>query len=37
LRDLLQDTHPTVVAIRQELEQLYQMAHKQYASVSGTM
>lgn len=30
LRDLLQTTNPTVLAIRQELEQLYQMAHKRY-------
>ena len=36
LRDLLQAAHPTVVAIRQELEQHYQMAHKRYERVSGT-
>jgi integrase len=35
LRDLLQTTNPTVLAIRHELEQLYQMAHRRYDNVAG--
>jgi integrase len=35
LRDLTQTTNPTVIALRQELEQLYQMAHRRYGSISG--
>jgi integrase len=35
LRDLLHTTDPTVIAIRQELEQLYQMAHKRYEAAPG--
>ena len=34
LRDLTQTTNPTVIAIRQELEQLYQMAHRRYRAIS---
>ena len=34
LRDLVQTTHPTVLAIRQEFEQIYQMAHKRYEVAS---
>jgi hypothetical protein len=33
LRDLIQTAEPEMVAIRQELEQLYQMAHKRYEAV----
>jgi integrase len=35
LQDLIQAPHPMVVAIRQELEALYQMAHKRYEAPSG--
>jgi len=35
LRDLLHTTHPTVLAVRQECERLYQMAHKRYADITG--
>ena len=35
LRDLLHTTHPTVLAVRQECERLYQMAHKRYANITG--
>ena len=35
LHDLIQTTNPTVVAIRQEFEKLYQMAHKRYEATSG--
>src|SRR5262249_31291988 len=33
LRDLLHTTHPTVLAVRQEFERLYQMAHRRYDAV----
>jgi site-specific recombinase XerD len=35
LRDLLHTTHPAVLAVRQECERLYQMAHKRYADITG--
>jgi integrase len=35
LRDLLQTTHPTVIAIRQKLESLYQMARRRYETGAG--
>jgi integrase len=33
LRGLLHTTHPTVLGVRKELEQLYRMAHKRYEAM----
>jgi integrase len=33
LRVLLHTTHPTVLGVRKELEQLYRMAHKRYEAM----
>ena len=33
LRGLLHATHPTVLRVRKELEQLYRMAHKRYEAI----